>query len=166
VAEEAEYLMEVHLAAIQSGGTFLIQVGDVSADTLESVSSGSWLTTTAVSQLIYLNAGEQVMRFSVIGEPLYNIDRITFSLPGAMDTRETGTTFSAFLYPGRQLGVRINENRGPHSIRILDIQGKPVLHHGELGPGCLLISDPLRPGIYVVQAISGSGIVSRKVAIP
>jgi hypothetical protein len=133
---------------------------------MESVSSGSWLTTTPASQLIYLNAGEQVMRFSVIGEPLYNFDKITFSLPGAVETRESGTTFSAFLHPGRQLGIRINENSGSHSIRILDIQGKLIWHHDEIHPGSLLISDRLHPGIYIIQATSGSGMVSLKVAIP
>jgi aryl-phospho-beta-D-glucosidase BglC (GH1 family) len=166
VVEEADYLMEVHLAAIQSGGSFLVQIGDVSTDTLESISSGSWLTTTPVSKLIHLNAGEQVMRFSVIGEPLYNIDKITFSLPGTIDARETGTNFTAFVYPGRQLGVRINESSGSNSIRICDIQGKLILKRDELGPGSLLISDPLTPGIYIIQATSVAGSLSRKVAVP
>jgi len=165
VAEEADYLMEVQLAAIQSGGTFRVKVGEVSSDTLESISSGSWLTTTPVSQWMHLYPGVQVLRFDVIGEPLFNFDKIAFSLPGAVEPQTNGTLMTVSLHPGRQLGIRIAPTIGSGSIRILDIQGRLVFMHQGLAPGDLLVSDPLPPGIYIVQAGFDAGMRSHKVAV-
>jgi aryl-phospho-beta-D-glucosidase BglC (GH1 family) len=166
IAEEADYLTEIHLAAIQSGGWFVLKIGDVTSDTLESISSGSWLTTSAVTTVLHLTPGIQIMRFSVIGEPLFNFDKIVFSIPEATKTWATDARIIVNTSPSRQLAIRVDGITGTSSIRILDIRGRVILHEMEYSPGERYITDPLLPGFYIIQASTDQGALSRKVAIP
>ena len=165
VDREADYLMEVHLAAIESGGLFLVKIGEVTTDTLESISSGSWLTTTPVSTTLHLIPGIQVLRFSVIGEPLYNFDKLVFSAPGAVGPESAGTRLDVIPTAGRQLNIRVNGTTRTSSIRLIDIRGRILLPPHELGPGESYLTGPLPPGLYIVQALAGEERITCKVAV-
>jgi hypothetical protein len=166
VAVEDDYLMEVYLAAIQSGGKFQITIGAFSSDTLESVSSGSWLQTAPVSEMVHLNAGEQVMRFTIIEEPLFNFDKIVFSLPETTgpDPHKASTGLKALVQPGNRLLLQVSDALHPHSFRIFDIRGR-LLFQGEMPPGEHFLSDPVPPGIYIVQVFSDSWMGSDKLIV-
>jgi hypothetical protein len=166
VQEEADYLMEVYLAAMESGGRFMVRIGDVLSDTLESISSGSWLATAPVSEILHLHPGIQVMRFSVIDRPLFNFDKIVFSTPGAAWNQVQGDIeLYVHVTNNRQLSIRVEGSTGEQMIRILDLHGRVIQTDVQVGPGARFLSDQLPQGLYIIQAIGGQKMWSRKVVV-
>ncbi len=166
VAEEGDYLMEVYLAALQGGGRFQVTIGEAYSDTLLTIGSGSWLETTPVTETIYLPAGQQVMRFTVIDDPLFNFDKMVFSRPGAIRGSESGLpVLKATVQPGNRIMLSIPGAIHPYSVRIVDIRGQ--LHFQEnILPGEIHLSDPLIQGIYIIQGSGEQGPISGKIVLP
>ena len=163
VETEGEFLADIHLAALQDGGRFVVRVGDSISDTLESKSSGSWLTTAKVSFRMPLEAGEQILRFTVIDQPAFNFDQMEFSPVTSAGGSLPGTT--AGDQPG---GIRVTEDgdgclvirhhgaASPSVIRVHDLTGSAVAM-AEIKPGeqvCLELPG-LKAGIYIISAVSG-----------
>jgi hypothetical protein len=166
VQEEADYLMEVYLAAMESGGCFMVRIGDAWSDTLESISSGSWLATAPVSEILHLHPGIQVMRFSVMERPLFNFDKIVFSTPGAAWNQVQGDLgLYVHVTFNRQLEIRAGGSTGERMIRIFDLHGRVIHTDVQTGPGARFLSDQLPPGLYIIQVAEGRKIWSRKVVV-
>ncbi|MCK5134984.1 MAG: cellulase family glycosylhydrolase [Bacteroidales bacterium] len=152
VEQEGEYLMDVHLAAMKSGGQFLVTIGESSSDTLFTLSSGSWLQTNQVSVPIYLSKGTQVMRFSVIDEPLFNFDKIEFTLnttgmrnPGMVD----GLRISKD--PGGQLIITQDDTAEIRMIRIYSMSGTLIQIIDHPGHPARISTCGISTGLYIIQ---------------
>jgi len=159
VESAGEYLVDARLAAMEGGGRFAIRVGDKQSDTLESESTGSWLTTTDVSFTMQLEAGEQVMRFSVIDQPLFNIDKTIFSLNtsigGAGSIPGKGISVTGDM--DRVLMIRHLRTTSASLIRVYDITGSLVkTRKAAPGEAVRLETTGMRAGIYLIRATSGA----------
>ncbi len=66
VANEGDYKADFLLASLQGGGTFKVKIGDVESEILTAPKSNSALTTKAVSTVMNLAAGVQIMRFTIL----------------------------------------------------------------------------------------------------
>jgi len=158
VEQEGEYDLDVWLAALQGGGRFRIDVGEVRSDTLEAISSGSWLNTTKVHTRMILNEGQQIMRFSVISEPLYHIDKYEFRLNTAGD--------EPFAVGEKRISVEGDVNGDllitlPQTaltsrIGVYDMSGSRVMIvHAGPGRVIRLKTAGMSPGIYIIRASDG-----------
>lgn len=163
VDAEGEYLVDVHLAALQDGGSFVVRVGDSTSDTLESKRSGSWLTTTKVSFRMPLEAGEQILRFTVIDQPAFNFDKMEFSpvtsaggsLPGMTD-RNPSAGISVTEDGKGCLLIRHHGATSASVIRVHDLTGSVVAMTIIQPEEQTRMAIPgLAPGIYVISAVSG-----------
>lgn len=166
VERDGVYLLEVHLAALQDGGTFMIDIGEVSTDTLTSVSSGSWLTTTTVSHTMELQAGIQILRFTVVDEPQFNFDKmvVTLNTVGA-GTIQAEPEIRIYVNPHRQLVIKTVGSTVSGPIRIFDIQGRTISSIPDPEPGATATTVSIPSGIYLVQVPSGPNIYTRKVLV-
>ncbi len=161
VAMDGEYLAEVQLAALQDGGKFAIRVGSTQSDTLESKSSGSWLTTTVVSTTMQLDSGQQIMRFSVIDDPLFHIDKMIFTL----NTNSTewltdpGDRIRITGDPDHALLIRHCGATSTSLIRVYNMTGSLVAVR-RTGPdqAVRMGTSDWAPGIYIITALSGSRV--------
>ena len=79
VANEGAYNADFILASLQGGGTFKVKIGEVESDTLTALNTNSALNTKAVSTVMNLAAGVQIMRFTILTQPAFNIDQFKFS---------------------------------------------------------------------------------------
>jgi hypothetical protein len=163
---EGDYLMEVFLASIQDGGRFLVRIGESVADTFETVSSGSWLQTTPVSAMVYLDQGIQVLRFGVIEEPQFNFDKIVFSVPEATGpTAKPTTELNVSIMPGNRMRVRSPDALQENTIHIFDIRGRLMIQ-GTIPPGEDYLSDPADPGVYIIRVSGEAGVIAGKIVVP
>ncbi len=155
VEQDGLYDLEFQLASTYSGGQFMISVGDAVSDTLESISSGSWLATTPVSTTMQLQAGTQIMRFSIIEEPQFNFDRIEFTL------NTTGIGYAEkvsdlLVYKNLQGDLIIHSSEGSQfeMVRIYDMKGCLVQTLERTGQPAFVQAESMLPGIYVIHVLS------------
>ena len=169
VAVEADgsYTVDFHLAAVQNGGTFKINIGGVESDTLTATSSNSWLTTKIVSTTMNLTAGEYIMRFTVIDDPLFNIDKIVFTLPETPANNPTieDHPFTVFLNRNREIVFNLAKDSSIKWIHIYDITGSLVQSIQNPEINTTLSTRGMPGGVLILQALTNDGMYSAKVMV-
>jgi aryl-phospho-beta-D-glucosidase BglC (GH1 family) len=167
VEKDGSYKVDFQLAAVQSGGTFKINIGEVESDTLTASSSNSWLTTKIVSTTMDLMSGEHIMRFTVIDDPRFNIDKIVFTLPETPTNTPTieNQPFTVFLNRNREFVFNVDKDNSVKFIQIYNITGSLVqsIQNPEINPTVSALGMP--GGVYILQVLTNSGIYSAKVMV-
>jgi aryl-phospho-beta-D-glucosidase BglC (GH1 family) len=165
VSRDGQYTLDCHLAAIQAGGTFSIQFTDGTADTLAAPNSGSWLTTKTVSTVLPLKAGVQIMRLTVLSQPLFNIDKFTFSLPETptgIDGNPKANPVAVYrTNAGEVVVTSTRENL--RSIEIYNITGTLIATQHAYSDR--FSAGKLPPGIYIFRIRTEQGITVLKAAV-
>lgn len=155
-----------HLASLMGGGKFQVKIGDVLSDTLKAPRTNSWLNTQKVSTTMKLKDGEQIFRFTVISEPLFNIDRFSFDLitqagPGINQQPDIHVYYSknaASVY----LTSTINEEM---QMDLLGINGSLIRSLKASGSELILPVQDVPAGIYIVRIRTESSGVSKKIVL-
>ncbi|MBN2697907.1 MAG: cellulase family glycosylhydrolase [Bacteroidales bacterium] len=167
VERAGKYDLDIYLSALLDGGQFRVDVGETRSDTLESISSGSWLQAVPVTASMNLEAGEQVMRFSVISEPQFQIDRFEFRL----NTVSTGPPepahdeMSVFRDLRGDIVIRLSPSSKASGIGIYSLSGCLVKRMNMVPGGSVCLGpSELPPGIYIVKAV-GKGINSKVIPL-
>jgi hypothetical protein len=164
VENQGNYRIDAYLATIQGGGTFTLKIGELESGVLVVPSSNSWLITTPVSDTMYLPAGEQIMRFSVIDPPVFNIDKFNFVfLDGTtLISGYPDKPFNIFINRNREISLNFNENIVVQRIQVYNINGSLML--SVLNPACnqAISTNDLPEGIYIIQATTNKGRIAEK----
>ncbi|MEN8227104.1 MAG: cellulase family glycosylhydrolase [Bacteroidota bacterium] len=160
VEQEGEYFIDVHLAAVQAGGKFLITIGETTSDTLEALNSNSWLDTEKVSFSISLTGGEHIMRFTVIDLPLFNIDKIDFALntTGIGNLLPDEEALTLFLDPGGDLIITMQDHGPIELLYMYSLSGALVRSIQQPDHPCRLSTDGMESGIYIIKAFSSNHV--------
>lgn len=167
VQKTASYKVEIFTTSLQGGGSYRIRVGGVESESITVPTSSSWTSTSVSEFLMELNAGEQILRFSVENaDRRFNIDRFSF-------TRLASSPFHPVFADLRILtDVRnqsITMTVAPHvqhslQLSLYNLQGRCIRSAG-LAPGIQLCFDGLERGFYVIKADGGeNGTAVHKVA--
>jgi hypothetical protein len=166
VQHSGEYKMNTWLASLEGGGKFQIKIGEVKSDTLTAPVTYSALNTASVSAIMNLNAGEQIMRFTVISLPLFNIDKIVFESPEAIEVNKAeDLSFTVFQNQDREL-VFISDSKLPiHLLQIYNITGSLILAITDPEAELKISTSGLPAGIYFIQAVTDKQKISRKIVI-
>lgn len=165
VWQERNYDIKINIATTLQGGKLQLKIGEVLSDTIDITSSGSWTNTTGISTRMKLNAGEQVMRLSIIDSPLFNIDNIEFSIDTYSEKpiQENDQLFKVYSPQPNQIAVtNIKQNVtgfNLYNISGILIQSIPVKKENSV------YFKNLKEGIYILQAMSDSGYISRKINV-
>jgi hypothetical protein len=167
VAGQGDYLVEVHCAAVTPGGRYLISIGDQVSDTLEVKASGSWLETSSTSFRLSLNEGEQIMRFTVIDQPQYNIDKVVFTRDVTGMEKESRTASSLILFQesGGDLLIRTSHASLLHEVRVYDLRGTLVSISKDPSRLQRIPGSYLPQGMYLVRACGEKQIFTGKILI-
>jgi aryl-phospho-beta-D-glucosidase BglC (GH1 family) len=166
VESNGEYIMNVYLASLEGGGKFQVKIGGVDSDTLIAPVSYSWLNTKSVSSTINLIEGVQIMRFSVIAEPLFNIDKIVFELPNTVEDPESDIfLFNVFLNQNRELIFIYNNNASVRLVQIYDITGSLIRSITDPEINMKLSTSGMPSGIYIVHSLTDNQKFTRKIII-
>jgi aryl-phospho-beta-D-glucosidase BglC (GH1 family) len=161
-----EYIMNTYLASIQGGGKFRVKVGEVESDTLTAPSTLSALNTDTVSAVMNLNAGEQIMRFTVIDLPSFNIDKIVFESQNGVEVRESDNLlFTVYQNQNGELTIIADSKSPIHLIQIYNITGSMVYSLTDPDIDLKISTSGMPSGIYIIQALSDKQKICRKIII-
>jgi hypothetical protein len=169
IGSESTYKIEFFLASLQGNGTFQVKIGDVQSDILKAPVTNSSLTTKSVSAVMNLKAGLQIMRFTILGNPSFNIDyfRFTDLQTGVTDQRYSSTGFSGLLYNPVYNTIKINLlNQGTfEKLNVYHISGRLMASRVNPESVTEMPVNGWAKGVYVVQGIGKNGKEARKVVI-
>jgi hypothetical protein len=167
VNEEGNFLVDVHCASIFPGGRYLISIGEHLSDTMEVAASGSWLETTKTSFPISLPEGEQIMRFSVIDHPQYNIDKVVFTLDATGMEKDKLPSSSLILYQenGGDLLISTPEASLLTQVQVFDLRGKLIALSKDPSSIQRIPRHQLPAGIYLIRAFDDGQIQTGKIVI-
>jgi len=168
VENEGFYKADFQLAAIEGGGKFTVTVGDIESGTLSALASGSWLTTGVASDTLNLAAGEQIMRFTVISQPIFNIDRFVFTPLSPQSGIRTNRDLSLTVYLDRNhnIVVDIPDETRVHRIDLYSMTGS-LLYSGLVEhAGHRIPAGRMPPGLYILKAVTLDSRCTLKIILP
>ncbi len=165
VTDSGEYLVDVYLAAVQGGGKFSIQIGEIESDTLYAATSYSWLDTKSTSTAMNLKAGEHIMRFTVIDKPLFNIDKLTFSLvtSGTGPRESIGGSLTVYQNQNREIILHLKGEKTIQTVKLYDLKGSLI--YSTAGTRPLISAMYIPAGIYIIQAAGDDRVYSSKILL-
>lgn len=166
VHNEGIYDLDIYTSAIQEGGSFKVSVGDSETNTLQAPNTGSWLVTTPVSTSIELSAGEQIMRFTVIDDPLFNIDKFEFSLDNtSAEQYPEHSSFQAYVNKHREIIIKFKEGSDISILHLYDVRGNRIKSITAPSSNPKIQTSDLENGIYIIQALSNQMNITKKIIL-
>lgn len=159
VANAGEYEFTAHVASQLANGEFQIKIGSKRSSVITTPSTGDWETLTTVSGLIELEAGEQIMRFTIKGENAFNIDKIDFAEASSVINKK----ISVRVYPNPakdNIDVVIGDD-AIDKVEIFNSNGQKMLEKAMVdGKGRINIGH-LDSGIYFILAKSDNSVLKQ-----
>lgn len=166
VESDGEYVMNAYLASLYGGGTFQIMVGDVESETLTAPNTSSALNTQAVTAIMNLTAGEQIMRFTVIDDPLFNIDKIVFEpQTNSVDILKPDNVFTVFQNQNLELVFNFDNTTSVRLVQIYDITGSLIYSFTNPYSNLKIPTENISSGIYLVQAYTDKQKLCKKILL-
>ncbi len=167
VKTEGWYNVTSYIAAMYGGGTFQISVDTVRSEILTALQGLSWLNTKPVSTKMYLYTGEQIMRFSILSDPLFNIDKISFDLATATHdyTFQKENPFTSYQNSFGELIIKQNQNEPTEILNIYTVAGALIYSVAKPEIITVIPSYETPKGVYIIQSISNNKRYSQKIAI-
>jgi hypothetical protein len=168
VANEGAYNADFYLASSQGGGTFKVKFGEVESEELTAPNTKSALNTKSVSALMNLAAGVQIMRFTILTLPAFNIDQFIFSIPEV----PTGINspgmipFSVFRDQNRDVNYSSYEENSIQWIHLYSMSGILVYAVNNPEKTGKISTEEFPEGIYLFQALTPKGRFSVKIPLP
>ena len=168
VQQAGDYVVKAYLATPDEGGRSVLQIGDSDPDTIIAISSNSWLDTQPVTSSMYLEVGQQVMRYSILSGPQFNIDKFEFKL--AEDTVSEGINdqligkLLVVTTRGNGLLVKMNNRQVIDVLKIYSSYGMLVESVNNPGTSFLISDGTIQKGVYIVRVLSGNKLYTRKIS--
>lgn len=165
--QDNEYKIDFYLASRDAGGSFKIETGTTASKTISVPGTYSLVNTTIVSDTLFLKEGLHVIRFTVLGEPTFSIDKMVFSpisIPSDVQNVESHK-LSVTQNMNRDLVLNISPDNEIQQIKLFNMKGSMI--HSEPHPAEELIipyNDAFL-GLVIIQAITSNGIYVMKYMI-
>jgi len=165
VMESGTYQLDVQCAAFTSGGSFQVDIAGQSL-VIDRVEASGTLTTTR-SQILTcsLDEGEELMRFTAISEPAFNVDKFIF-------TREAETTgirikgssgLKTWQDAARNLVIQLPEADRAQRIQLYRLSGQLVKLQTDAGHQSRLPCQDLDSGIYLLGVEGNENTYHQKI---
>ncbi|SHE33019.1 Aryl-phospho-beta-D-glucosidase BglC, GH1 family [Mariniphaga anaerophila] len=167
VLAEGWYNVTAHISTYYGGGQFQIEVDTVSSGPVRVKASNSPLNTLPNSTKMYLYPGNQIMRFTVLESPLFNIDKFEFELltntSNLQNNRDYG--FVVFQNSARELVIKQTSSVKSEQLEIFNQCGS--LTHKIPNPESMenIPRPQLSPGLHIVRGFSERGYCVHKIVI-
>jgi aryl-phospho-beta-D-glucosidase BglC (GH1 family) len=167
VLTEGWYNISAYVATFDAGGTFKIEIDTVSSGPVTVSASGSRLNTIPVTTKMYLNAGEQIFRFTILDGPQFNIDQFEFELITNAQQPATQNELGFSLYQNQTKELVINQKTGTQLVQlnVYNLNGKVIKVISNPEPTEKIPGYEFSSGLYIVKGFSEKGIYTEKIVI-
>jgi hypothetical protein len=107
------------------------------------------------------------MRFTVISEPLFNIDKINFTLIAGPENISTiqEQPFTVYQNQNRELVINFNMDISVKWIHIYNMTGSLIYSIQYPERNTRISSAGIPDGIYLLQALTNNGKYSSKISV-
>ncbi len=130
VAETGFYQLETNITAYYKGGSFAFEIGNVQTETFSVPFIGNWDKIITLTDTVFLNAGEQTLKISIIDDPEFYIDNVTFSRlaePSTVNTSEPQTSqTNIYLNNNNDIVVKTTSTETPQRFELYDLSGRLI----------------------------------------
>ncbi len=164
VQSEGWYTISTHIAAVQEGGTFQLNVDTVMSEIVTVKSSNSALNTLPYSTRMYLKAGEQILRFSILSSPNYNIDKMIFERATSADISTVTNKFTAWQNQHQELVIQF-AGESPESVYLYNISGTLLYTEKNLFSETRIAAGLFPTGVYLIRCNYRTGVQSQKIVL-
>lgn len=167
VAQTGPYKVDIHIASIETGGSFILQAGTTLSDTLYAPNTGSRLTTAPVSDTLTLEEGIQVLRLIIAADPTFNIDKLEFtslSAPTHVLNQETDHLI-AYRNGCGEIIVKTNSNEKILRLQLYSSNGLCMADRLNTEHTARLSTEKFPKGLYIIRALTDSGTRNVKIAL-
>jgi aryl-phospho-beta-D-glucosidase BglC (GH1 family) len=167
VESEGAYNADFMIASLLGGGKFKVKIGEVESDTLTALNTNSALNTKAVSARMNLAAGIQIMRFTVLAQPAFNIDQFRFTaaeMPADIESVEK-ISFTLFQDQNQELNYTMNSRCSLQWIQLYSMSGSLVYAIKNPENTGKISTKEIPEGIYLFQAYTDKGRFSMKIPL-
>lgn len=167
VLTEGWYNVSAHIATYTGGGKFKIDVDTVSSGPVTVKGSNSPLNTLPNNTKMYLYPGKQIMRFTILESPSYNIDKLEFELVTHTPMIENYRKYGFNLYRNGSNELVIAQKSGTEliQIKIFNVNGRLIQTIRKPDPVEKIPFILWPTGLYIVAGYSEKGIYSEKIVI-
>ncbi|MGE5497375.1 MAG: T9SS type A sorting domain-containing protein, partial [Syntrophothermus sp.] len=157
VKQAGAYTITAYTASMDGGGKFRFEFGGIATPSLTAPKTGSWTTLSPVGVKVNLSMGPQIMRFSLISVPSFNIDRfvITSDSNSSVDgVQAQASVFSVYPNPaGNHLNVRFNSPVNDGTVELYNILGE-LVKRDKLNEGTTTLQlNNMSKGVYFLKAV-------------
>jgi len=167
VANEGAYNADFILASLMGGGTFKVKIGEVESDTLIALKTNSALNTKPVTTVMNLAAGVQIMRFTILSQPMFNIDQFKFSpvaVPTGIHSSEN-SVLSLFQDQNNDINYSLNSDYSIQWVHIYSMSGSLVYAINRPEKTGKIPAKEIPEGIYLFQAFTEKGKINAKIPL-
>lgn len=167
VEQAGDYFVDVSCAAQTTGGRFLVSIGDFVSDTMEINPSGSWMETAKTSFTAELPEGEQIMRFTIINSPQFNIDKFEFSknTTGFQEENWTKNDLVLFQEINGDLLIKSSQSTILSKVQVFHISGCLFASSNKPSDLHRITGDKLGKGIYLVRTQEENRVLTKKIVL-
>ena len=166
VKSEGLYTVTAHLATAYNGGKFQISIDSVRSEIVTVSSTLSNLNTKPFSTEMYLYPGKKIMRFTVVANPLFNIDKFEFDLKTANRDFEVNPEKPFQLaQTANEIIVKQNSSQNLNLIGLYSLTGSLIKVIKNPGNQTVIPTVGLPAGVYIVRASTASKSFSEKVVV-
>lgn len=166
VLEEGWYNVTSHIASLIGGGKFQITVDTVQSPELTVRVSNSALNTVPVTTSLYLYPGEQIVRFTILSLPTFNLDKIVFELAtGTYADEFSDYKIVAYQNQQQDLIIRTKANQLPEIMNLYTISGQLIYSKKNPEQETVIPAGTFSPGVYFIRGYTKAGRFSQKLIL-
>jgi len=165
VAQKGLYDISASIASVIVGGTFRVKIGTTESELIKAPATNSWVTTKMASFSMNLEAGTQIMRFTIVDKPVFYIDYIDFKrvIPDGVTT--LSENYFEIFQRGNELIFNHETDQSEETVKIYNILGSEVKSLKISESEFSISTEGMNPGVYIVQLISGNRKLCKKIVI-
>jgi hypothetical protein len=164
VQSEGWYNVTTYIAALQGGGTFQMNVDTVTSEIITVKSSSSALNTLPYTTRLHLKAGEQIMRFSILSSPAFNIDKMIFELATSAEISTLTNGFNAYQNQHKELVIHFT-GESPELLYLYNLSGALLYAEKNLFSETRISTGLFPAGVYMIRCNYKNGIQSQKIIL-
>jgi hypothetical protein len=166
VTIEGWYTVTSHIAALIGGGKFQINADTVFTPEVTVPASNSALNTLPVSTSLYLHEGEQIIRFTILSLPSFNIDKISFELATGISAKaDPANDISVHQDQQGNLIIVAQTDKNPKVLNLYTLNGQLIYSQNMPERETVIPAAVFHPGIYLIQGFTKTGKFSKKIVI-
>jgi hypothetical protein len=167
VQQTGKYKVDVYVGSRSSGGSFKFSIDQIETEAMYVPLTGNYNIFKTVSDSMNLSAGQHILRFTIIDDPYFSIDKIVFTAPAVPVgfNSVAAKPFITLLTRDKELMVSLDRHTTVNELRLYNYSGQLISIINKPETLTIIPLNDKQSGVYILQAITNQGNYSDKIII-